>query len=131
MNLRQRTIIDMKTQNLKNWSMPITLIDPNGIKYDTDNETGEDLKAIQILYDYQVENPDTGVPMTIKEPVVVIALSSLSRVPQPGERWIINIPLSPSDPYTLSPYMITADRPPEGGESLGFIRIYPEKADQL
>ena len=130
MNLRQRAIIDMKTQNLKNWSMPITLIDPDGIKYDTDNETGEILRAAQILYGYKVENPDTGVPMTVKEPIVVIVLSSLSRVPQPGERWIINIPLSPLNPDILSPYMITADRPPEGGESLGFVRIYPGKADQ-
>lgn len=130
MNLRAQAVIDVKTQNLKNWSLPIVLIDPDGNKYNTDNETAETLKAIQILYDYRRENPDTGEPMTVKEPVVVLALSSLSRIPQPGEKWIIEIPLDPSDPDTLSTFFFSSDRSPEGGASLGFIRLYPQKAAQ-
>ena len=129
-NIRTRAINDLKKQNLKNWSLPIILQDPDGNTYDKDNETGEDLKAVQILYDRIVENPDTGESITVNEPVIVIARSSLLVIPQPGETWSIKFPLDPTDEDTLSNYAFTPDRSIEGGGSLGFIRIYPIKLVQ-
>ena len=120
----------MKKQNQKNWSLPIILQGPGGITYNKDNETGEDLTAIQILYDRRVENPDNGAIMMVHEPVITIANSSLSRIPADGEKWSIKFPLDPTDPDTLSNYAFNPDRASEDGSSLGFFRIYPERLVQ-
>ena len=129
-NLRTRAITDLKKQSTKNWSTPVIFIDPDGIIYDKDNDTGEELRTLQTLYDRRVENPDTGEAMTIHEPVIVQARSSLSRIPQPGETWSIKFPLDPMEENTLSNYVFTPDRSIEGGSSLGFFRIYPIKLVQ-
>ena len=129
-NLRTRAIKDAKNQNIKNWSTPIELIDPDGIVYNTDNETGQPLRSLQTLYDRRDENPDTGEPITVHEPVISIARSSLSRIPQPGEKWSIKFPLDPTDETTLSNYVFDSDRSIGEGNSLGFIRIYPFKLVQ-
>ena len=130
MNLRTRAITDVKTQNLKNWALKIELQDPDGNTYIKDNDTGEDLKALQILYDRRVENPDTGEIIIVHEPVITIARSSLSRIPIPGETWSVKFPLDPTDENTLSNYVFNPDRSIAGGSSLGFFRIYPVKLVQ-
>ncbi|HUX61451.1 MAG TPA: hypothetical protein VMV32_09090 [Ignavibacteriaceae bacterium] len=129
-NLRTRAITDLKKQNTKNWSTPVIYQDPDGIIYNIDNETGEELRTLQTLYDRRVENPDTGEAMTVHEPVIVQARSSLSRIPAPGEKWSIKFPLDPMDETVLSNYVFTPDRSIEGGSSLGFFRIYPIKLVQ-
>ena len=130
MNLRERAIKDSKKQNLKNWGLPIVLIDPDGNTYNTDAETDEQLMALQILYDYKRINPETGEEVTINEPIVTIALSSLSRIPQSGEKWIINMPADPSEVTQYETFIHSSTRAVEGGRSLGFIRLYPQKAKQ-
>lgn len=130
-NLRQLAVKDIKSQNLKDWSLPVIIIDPNGNIQDTDNETGKPLKAVQILYDYLKVNPSTGMETLVNEPVIVMMRNSLSRIPLPGENWQIKFPLDPEKPYTLSEdYFLSGDKSPEGGQSLGFIRFYPGKAIQ-
>lgn len=129
MSLRTRAIDDMKRLNLRDWSDIVELTDPDGIKYDTDNVTGEILKAVQILYDFQKFDPNTGEMVTVNEPVVSMARSSLARVPEAGERWHIRIPIDTGS-TTLVDFVLSATRPPEGGRSLGFIRLYPQKAKQ-
>ena len=130
MNLRERAVIDAKSQNLKNWALPIELIDPDGIVYNIDNETGEILKALQILYDRRSVNPDTGEIVIVHEPVVTVARSSLSRIPKSDENWYIKFPEDPTDPDTLTGYVFTPDRALEGGNSLGIMRIYPQEIEQ-
>ena len=124
-NLRTRAIKDLKNQNIKNWGTSVEFIDPDGIVYNTDNETGKPLRTLQTLYDRRDENPDTGEPITVHEPVIVQARSSLSRIPAPGEQWSIRFPLDPTDENTLSNYVFNSDRSMGEGNSLGFIRIYP------
>lgn len=128
-DLRTRAIVDAKRLNLRDWSGVIELIDPDGNKYDIDNETGQTLKAVQILSDYRRIDPMTGETIVITEPIVVMARSSLSRIPQAGEIWSIKIQLDPQS-ETLENYLLTGDRSPEGGRSLGLIRLYPIKAEQ-
>ena len=128
-NLRNRAIADMKRLNLRDWSGVVELTDPDGEKYTTDDETGEELKAVQILYDYRRIDPLTGEFITVNEPVVTVALSSLARVPVAGEKWHVRIPEDP-DATVLSDFVLDASRAPEGGRSLGFIRLYPHKAVQ-
>ena len=130
MNLRELAVTDMRVQNNKDWGLPIELTDPDGIRYTTDAITGETLKAAQILYDYRKLDPQTGEEITVSEPIVTIAKDSLTRVPLPGERWYIKMPIEPSESATLVSRVISEIRAPEGGSSLGFIRIYPGKAVQ-
>lgn len=125
MNLRELAVVDVKSQNTKDWGLPIELIDPDGNEVTTDNETGETLKAIQILYDYRKLNPDTGEEITVHEPIVTISRSSLARVPVPGERWIVRMPIDPSETAQLETRVVTEIRSVEGGRSLGFVRLYP------
>ena len=130
MSLRTRAIADLKTQNLRDWPLPVILRSPDGVTYSTDAETGDTLQAVQILYDRRVLNPDTGEEVVVHEPIVVLARSSLARIPAEGENWQIRFPLDPTDPDTLSDYVFTPDRAVEGGNSLGLIRIYPQKLEQ-
>lgn len=130
MNLRELAVKDMKSQNVKDWGLPIELMDPDGTWYTTDNETGETLKAVQILYDYRKLNPDTGEEITVHEPIVTIARSSLARVPVPGEKWIVKMPTETSESATLETRVINKARSIEGGKSLGFVRLYPGSVEQ-
>ena len=129
MGLRERVRQDNRVLNNRDWGQAIELVSPNGIVYKTDAVTGATLKAAQILYDYRRVNPDTGCEMTINEPVVVIHRDSLTRVPLPGEKWIIRIPLD-ANSALLVDYVLSPTRPPEGGRSIGFIRLYPQKVKQ-
>lgn len=131
MNLRELAVTDVKNLNTADWALKIELTDPDGNRYTTDNETGEVLKAIQILYDYRKIDPDTGEEITINEPVVTVARGALSRVPAPGERWFIKLPIDPSDTATLEDFVLSPTRAPEGGRSLGFIRLYPQRVKQI
>ena len=129
-NLRQLAIKDLKSQNLKDWSLPVIFVDPEGISYSTDNETGLPLKAVQILYDYLKLDP-SGMEILVNEPVIVMMRNSLSRIPLSDERWQVKFPLNPETPDVLADnYFLNADRAPEGGQSLGFIRFYPLKGKQ-
>ena len=131
-NLRALVVSDVKELNHNDWGMPIVLKDPDGNVYNTDNETGESLMAIQVLYDYNKWNPDTGEDILVNEPVIVMSRKSLARIPLPGENWQVMFSLDPSDPDNLAEnYVIDGGRSPEGGQSLGFIRLYPHKVDQI
>jgi hypothetical protein len=129
-NLRELAAADLKTQNLNDWSLPIILIAPDGELINTDNETGEVLKAVQILYDRRKLDPATGEEITVHEPIISVTKSSLSRIPIPGEKWIIKIPISPREGAALETRQISGDRSIESGDSLDFIRLYPGKVIQ-
>jgi hypothetical protein len=129
MGLRERVRRDCKILNNRDWGMPVILISPDGVTYDKDHVTGLQLKAAQILYDYTRVNPNTGEDILVNEPVVVIHRDSLARIPLPGENWIVKIPLN-ANSTTLTDYILTASRSPEGGQSIGFIRLYPQLAEQ-
>jgi hypothetical protein len=129
MNLRELAIKDCKNLNTKDWGSPLELMSPDGIWYKTDAETGALLQALQILRDYRKLDPATGGEIIVYEPVVVVAISSLFRVPQAGERWLVRFKESPTS-QILSDFILTEDRAPEGGSSLGLIRLYPQKVEQ-
>lgn len=120
-NLREQTEADLAFTLEGDFSLPVVLIAPNGIEQSV---TG------QILYDHRVENPDTGEEIIINEPVVTLRTSSLSPVPLAGEPWFVRIPTTPSESAALGEFVLNSDRPPEGGGSIGFIRLYVTRVDQ-
>jgi len=87
------------------------------------------LKAL-ILYDYRRVNPETGEPVVVHEPVIVLRRSSLTRVPLAGEKWEIRFPISPRAGAPIASFLLDGKRAPEGGETIGFIRLYPVKVGQ-
>lgn len=130
MSLRYLAANDVRELNNRDWGQPIKLTDPDGIRYETDNVTGDTLKAAQILYDYRKIDPNTGEEITVHEPIVTISKKSLARVPEPGERWYIEMQVAPDEDSALESRVISEIRAPEGGGSLGFIRLYPGKVKQ-
>lgn len=76
----------------------------------------------QVLYDTLVDDLEQGVQTVVHKPVVTIRKESLSRVPVSGENWFVQIPIKPSMTATKESFLL--ERPSEGGDSIGFIRLY-------
>lgn len=128
-NLREQLEQDLGETLEGEWGLPVVLIDPDGVIYDTSaNDQAKPLVG-QVLYGKREFNPDTGQDAFINQPIISIRVSSLARVPQNGEKWGIKIPTSPSTTAPLVDFIFEG-RPLEGGTSLGYIRIYPQKAAQ-
>lgn len=84
----------------------------------------------QVLYSRKVLNPVTGEDIIINEPVVVLRVSSLDPVPKTAEQWFIQMPVSPVEGAAKENFLMDKGKAVEGGASIGFIRLYPKKADQ-
>jgi hypothetical protein len=128
MNLRERAELDLATTLEGGFSLPVELVDPDGNEITT-SLNGGDLRG-QIIYDTTKLNPDTGEEMVINKPVVSLRRSSLARVPAAGENWFVRIPVDPKTTADKESFVFDPTRPPEGGRSLGFIRIYLRRAEQ-
>lgn len=122
MGLRERVERDLAVTLEGKWSLPVNLMSPDGVR--TDGLRG------QVLYDTVRLNPETGEDVVTDMPVITLRRSSLVRIPQPGENWFIEVPETPSEEATMIPYMMSSVRPPEGGRSIGFIRIYLQEVEQ-
>lgn len=121
MNLRERAERDLAVTLEGRWALPVNLTAPDG-----------SLQAVrgQILYDIVRMNPDTGEDVVISTPVVTLRRSSLDRVPVAGENWLVEIPIQPAEDAPTAQYVLSPTRPPEGGRSLGFIRLYLQEVEQ-
>ena len=129
MNLRVLAESDLKTTLEGDWGLPVILISPDGVQQDKSaNDPTADLTG-QVLYDTLVQNPDTGSEMVAHKPVVTLRISSLNRVPQQGESWIVKIPTIPNPAATKEDFFL--ERPTEDGSSIGFIRLYLMRAKQV
>lgn len=128
-NLRQRAEADLGTSLEKDWGLPVVLISPDGEIIDTSENSGEALTG-QVLYDTVTTNPETGESVIVNNPIVTLRRSSLSRVPAPTERWIVKIPITPDPDADLVEFVLSSVRSPEGGRSIGFIKLFLQKAKQ-
>ena len=128
-NLREQVEQDLGESLEGEWALPVVLIDPDGVKYETSANDATMPLVGQVLYGKREFNPDTGQEVYINTPIVTLRVTSLTRVPANGEKWVIKIPTSPSTTASLVDFIFQG-RPLEGGTSLGFIRIYPQKAAQ-
>ena len=128
-NLRQIAEADLALTLEDDWGLPVILVDPDGNTINKKIGTDEDLKA-QILYDTVSYDLDTGLRKVSNNPIVVLRKSSLSRVPRAGEKWLVRIPVTPLENADIENFVIDPTRPPEGGSSIGFIRLYLRRAQQ-
>lgn len=128
MNLRVQAEEDLAEtlEDPDGFGLPVVLIAPDGTIIDKSaNDPTEDLTG-QILYDTVVTNPETGLDMIAHNPVVTLRRSSLSRVPAPGEKWGVRIPITPDPAAAKVLHMV--ERAPQDGGSIGFQRLYLTKA---
>lgn len=128
-NLRYTVEGDLKQTLESEWKIPVELTSPDGQKqiYSV-NDPSERLGG-QVLYFSTRENPVTGEPMVVNQPVVTLRKSSLIRVPEAGEKWFIKMPIEPVANATWENFVFTPTRAPEHGTDIGFIRIYPQRIE--
>jgi hypothetical protein len=128
-----RAIIEADTyETLEgDFGLPVELLNPtDGIRQTNSvNNPTEELMG-QIFYETMNMRPETGLDIVVHKPWVSLRRSSLERVPsaEDYDDWIVRIPIRPSRTATKVSHRI--HRPPEGGESIGFIRLYLEKIEQ-
>jgi len=104
----------------------IVLFDPEGHRHAySANDPTKPLQA-RVTYEYQGVNAQ-GLPVTVHSPRVTVRLSSLDRVPLPGETWGIQFPKDPVLGAPNSTYEFK-DKPVAGGRSIGFLVLFPTKA---
>ena len=99
----------------------IILIDPDGEK--------QFLRAM-IRYFKTSFNPETGEPVIDHSPSVNIRITSLTRTPQDGENWYIEMPVSPALGAPNVQFLFTTDRALEGVTDMGTLTIFPDKVSQ-
>lgn len=96
----------------------------------TDKDGKQQTVKGQVLYSRKIQNPTTGEDIIINEPVVILRVSTLDPVPKSGEQWFIQMPVSPVEGAEKENFLMDKSKAVEGGASIGFIRLYPKKADQ-
>lgn len=128
-NLRQRVERDLETTLEGGFSLPVSLIAPDGEVYDTKKSDPLTPLTGLVLYNRKEYNPETGEDIMVPSPVVTLRRSSLERIPADGEKWAVLIPIDP-DPEADKKEFIFYARPAEGGRAIGYIRIYPQEAEQ-
>ncbi len=127
-NLRERAERDLAVTLEGDWSFPVELTDPDGIKY---TETNNQKPLVgQVIFERIGIDPDTGEDMVVLEASVTLRLSSLTRVPEDGETWFVRMPSKPSPTAPLANYIFSKDRPASGSQSLGIITLFVQKAKQ-
>lgn len=130
MNIRVQAEDDLSAtlEDPDGFGLPVFLIDPDGVIYDKSaNDVEQDLSG-QVLYDTIKTNPETGLQIVVHKPVVTLRRTSLTRVPLPGEAWMIAIPEIPDPAATKILHKI--ELAPEDGKSIGFIRLYLTRTKQ-
>lgn len=128
-NLRELAESDLDTTLEGDYGLPVELTDPDGVIYTTKKDS-IDLLMGQILYDTVLVDPATLEQMTVNLPIVSLRRSSLERIPLAGETWHIRIPITPSLTADKVDFLMSKDRAPGGGASIGFIKLYLQKATQ-
>lgn len=108
---------------------PVELISPDGKVqiYSANNPT--ELLSGQVKQFSRDVNPDTGETIIVDNPAVTLRISSLDRIPAPGESWFIRMPVSPVAGSPKKSFTFKVDRAPEKGTDLGIFKILPQSCD--
>lgn len=120
-NIRELAESDLSASLEGEFGLPVILTDPAGAQQTVEG---------QILYDTVRIEPETGNPVIDDNPVVTLRRSSLSPVPQDGEKWFIEIPITPSRTAPTESFVFTADRTARTGGSIGYIKLYLQRIEQ-
>ena len=114
-------------ESLDDFGIAVTLIDPEGVVYNTSANDATLPLSGQVLYDTIAQDED-GNEVIDHCPVVTLRRSSLTRVPQQGENWAVQIPITPLSGADKVTHML--ERAKTGGGSIGFVRLYLRQTEQ-
>ena len=76
------------------------------------------------------QSPDSGEETVVIKPNGSFPRSSLTRIPQNGEKWALEAPLDPLVPDTLTVFSMDESKTSEGGRSLNTIILYLSEVQQ-
>ena len=134
MNLREQIERDLGVTLEGDFALPVELTDPDGIDYSTSANSPDPENPLPLVgridYDTVGADPETGERVVVNNPIVTLRRTSLVRVPKAGEKWGVRIPTSPSTTAEKEYFVFSSSRPPEGGASIGFIRLYLQRLAQ-
>jgi len=128
-NLRELVETDLDTTLEGEWGLPVTLISPDGVIQTLKKNTTTRL-AGQVLYDTVQQNPETGEIIMVDNPIVSLRRTSLDRIPQDGEKWVVQIPTTPSTTAALEDFVLSPTKAHGGGGSIGYIKLYLTRVNQ-
>jgi hypothetical protein len=129
-NLRQAIESDLHDSLEGEFKINVVLISPDAEEQNYSLlDPGERLGG-RVQYFSVQESPTTGAPIVVDQPIVCLRIASLIRVPQPGERWIIKMPVSPRVGATISSWSFNVDKSSMHGTDIGFIKFYPQRMEQ-
>lgn len=121
-SLREIAELDLAQTLEGEFGLPVILTDPT---------TGSQQTVEgQILYDTVTLDPETGNPVIDNVPIVTLRRSSLNPVPQDGEKWYVQIPVTPSRTAATESFVCTPDKAVNTGGSIGYIKLYLQKIEQ-
>lgn len=127
MTLRAEIEADLAETLEGDFGLPVELVAPDGTRYSKSaNDATADLVG-QVLYDTTSQDGD-GNTVIDHKPVVTLRRTSLARIPQPGEKWAVEIPIAPTSTATRETFML--ERASQDGGSIGFVRLYLTAAVQ-
>ena len=135
-NLRERAERDLGVtlEDPKQWGLPVELTGPDGKVYKTSANSPDPLNPLplygQVLRNTTRESLEGGELIVTASPAVSLRISSLVRVPMADEKWHIRFPTEPSLTAEKQDYVLSEGRAPERNSSLGFMVLYPTKAEQ-
>lgn len=113
------------------WGFPVGLTSPDGevqTPWTTADKTGLSGQVLFNRVEVELDTSNLEQTTMVSKPVVTLRISSLTRVPQPGERWIVKCPRIPSRSAPLVTHL--AIRGPTGGDSIGFMTMHCDRLVQ-
>jgi len=111
---------DMETLR-DDWWVPVVLVAPDKTVY-------SDLLG-DVRTESKVFDPETGGKISVKATSIVLLKSDLTRIPAENETWFIKYPDSLLDSGTLITASFDFNNVSEVGDSLGYIKIYPQEIE--
>ena len=115
---------DLATTVESDFASAVTLKGPDGTTYATSAHGGP--LYGRVTRDYETVDAE-GNRVIVQSPCVIMRMSSLARIPKQSENWGIAFAF-PGLP--VQQYVLDATRAPERADSIGFIRLFPIKAQQ-
>ena len=105
----------------------VTLLDENGVTYDKSAlDAEEDLKGM--LFNESTEyDINIGMEVVADRPVVSLAIRHLTKIPKAGEKWMVQVQLSPFS-EDMTSFMLSG--PPKNAKTIGFINLRLQKLSQ-
>ena len=104
---------------MDDWGVPVVMFAPDGERHEA---------VGQVFSDSLRFNPDTGQEIVVFNPTVVFRRSVMTRIPLPGETWLLRLAVDPGG--EIEDYVIDPTRPPEAGRTIGYIKFYLRRAEQ-